>query len=297
MTDTIGAEPICVACFGAPGSYSAQAMEDSFQGQQITPTFCDHFEDVIQTVATGAARYGVVPIENSSTGGITEVYDLIHKYDCHIVGEKYVKIEHHLLALPGVSLEDIRTVYSHPQGLAQCRDFLKHHSQWKLNPYFSTAQSAELVAKMQRKDTAAIANTTAARLYHLDILQSAINDNTTNFTRFFVIAAQDEEREGRNKITLVLTVRHEPGALYHVLGYFFYNGMNMTHLESRPIKGRPFEYFFHIDVMGDLQDPGIARALDDLSKHCSYLKILGNYPADRGGIADEIRSDRGKIGT
>ncbi|MCH4218231.1 MAG: prephenate dehydratase [Megasphaera sp.] len=281
-----------VACFGTPGSYSYKAMTEFFAGKQLDATYYSQFEDLVQTVASGSVRYGVLPIENSSTGGITEVYDLIHRYDCSIVGEKYIKVEHHLMALPGTELEDITTVYSHPQGLAQCRDFLKHHENWHLHPYYSTSQSAKRVEEMQRHDMAAIANETSAELYHLRIIAPCINDNTTNFTRFFIIAPHLEEKGKHDKITLVLTVRHEPGALYHVLGYFFYNGMNMTHLESRPIKGKPFEYFFHIDVMGDLRDTGIARALTDLSKHCKYFKILGNYPADSGGIADEIRTDR-----
>ena len=156
-----------------------------------------------------------------------------------------------LLTLPGAKLEDIREVYSHPQGLNQCRSYLKHHSEWQLHPYFSTSQSAEEVQKMGDPHIAAIANKTAADMYGLDVLVEHINDNTMNYTRFFIIAADMEQSPEADKITLVLTTQHRPGALYHVLGYFFYNGMNMTHLESRPLKGRPFEYFFHIDVMGN----------------------------------------------
>lgn len=139
--------PLNIACFGQPGSYTYEAMKTYFAGKNILPTYGSHFEDVVQAVATRQARYGVLPIENSSTGGITDVYDLIHRYDCCVVGEKYVKVEHCLLTLPGAKLEDICEVYSHPQGLNQCRSYLKHHSEWQLHPYFSTSQSAEQVQK------------------------------------------------------------------------------------------------------------------------------------------------------
>lgn len=276
-------EYIQAACFGNPGSYSDEAMHAAFAGKQIEPLYFSQFEDVVQAVASGKKQYGVLPIENSSTGGITEVYDLIHRYDCAVVGEKYVRIEHNLLVVPGTKEEDIQEVFSHPQGLAQCREYLKHHEQWKLHPYFSTSQSAQHVRDAQNPHWAAIANTQAGKLYDLEVLVPHINDNTTNFTRFFIISRDMEDRPSCNKITMVLTVHHEPGALYHVLGHFFYAGMNMTHLESRPIKGRPFEYFFHIDVMGSLHDPAVAQMLRMLGKNCKSFKILGNYPADTEG--------------
>lgn len=279
-----------VGCFGTPGSYSYRAMMRHFCGQQITPQYYGQFADLVQDVAGGSMRYGVLPIENSSTGGITEVYDLIHKYDCRIVGEKYLKVEHHLLVYDDTKLEDIQAVYSHPQGLAQCRKYLKKHADWDVRPYFSTSQSAQYVQKEKRHDIAAIANSTAAEMYGLRILERDVNDNPTNFTRFFIIAPHSEEQGMADKITLVLTVNHAPGALYHVLGHFFYNDMNMTHLESRPIEGRPFEYFFHIDVMGSMKDPGVVRTLQALERTCKYFKILGNYPSDKEGIGHETRA-------
>lgn len=295
MSDTNAEYKLPVACFGTPGSYSYKAMTEFFSGKKLETTYHSQFEDLVQAVAAGKVRYGILPIENSSTGGITEVYDLIHRYDCSIVGEKYIKVEHDLVVLPGTSLSDIRIVYSHPQGLAQCRNYFKKHPDWILQPYFSTSQSAQRVQEEQRHDVAAIANSTAAELYGLDILARNVNDNVTNFTRFVIIARQLEEHENIDKITLVLTVNHSPGALYHVLGHFFYNDMNMTHLESRPIEGRPFEYFFHIDVMGSLKDPGVLRTLQTLARTCKYFKILGNYPSDKEGVIYETRPDRQKI--
>lgn len=276
-------ETLSVACFGQPGSYSDQAMQSWFAGRPIRASYCDHFEDVVSAVAEGRARYGVVPIENSSTGGITEVYDLIRRYRCAVAGERCIPIEHHLLGLPGAQLEDIRRVYSHPQGFAQSRDFFNAHPAWEKIPYFSTSKSAEKVAEDGDPAEAAVAGRLAAELYGLSVLAPSIQTSRTNFTRFFIIAPRMETGPDADKITLVIAVRHEPGALYHVLGYFFYGGMNMTHLESRPMEGHPFEYYFHIDVMGRLDNPSNAHTLEGLASMCADFRILGNYASDKGG--------------
>lgn len=275
----MGNKKLRVACYGARGSYTYEAMEKQFGNREKEVIFCPLFEDVVKAVREGQADYGVVPMENSSTGGITEVYDLIQHYDCAIVGEQMVKIEHVLLGVPGSTLDDIDTVYSHPQGFAQCREFFMEKRNWKQQPYFSTAQSAEKVAREGKKNQAAVASRTAGRLYGLQVLKDTIAFNSSNYTRFFIIGPAMEIADDADKITLVLSVRHEPGALYHVLGYFFYGGMNMTHLESRPIKGKPFEYFFHIDVTGRLKDPANAQTLKGIESMSTYFKILGNYPS------------------
>lgn len=275
----MGNKKLRVACYGARGAYTYEAMEKQFGNREKEVIFCPLFEDVVKAVREGQADYGVVPMENSSTGGITEVYDLIQHYDCAIVGEQMVKIEHVLLGVPGATLDDIDTVYSHPQGFAQCREFFMEKRNWKQQPYFSTAQSAEKVAREGKKNQAAVASRTAGRLYGLQVLKDTIAFNSSNYTQFFIIGPAMEIADDADKITLVLSVRHEPGALYHVLGYFFYGGMNMTHLESRPIKGKPFEYFFHIDVTGRLKDPANAQTLKGIESMSTYFKILGNYPS------------------
>lgn len=268
-----------VGCYGAKASYTYEAMEQQFGSKEREESYFPLFEDVVKAVKDGTIDYGVLPIENSSTGGITEVYDLIQKYDCAVVGEQLVKIEHNLLGIPGATLDDIDTVYSHPQGFRQCRPFFNEHRDWMLEPYFSTSRSAERVAEDGRKNQAAVASRTAARLYGLSVLAENIYFNQSNYTRFFIIAPKMEITEDADKITLVISVKHEPGALYHVLGYFFYGGMNMTHLESRPMEGHPFEYFFHIDVKGRIHDPSNAQTLHGLASMCTYFKILGNYPS------------------
>ena len=209
-----------VGCYGAKGSYTYEAMEQQFGDQPREESYFPLFEDVIQAVKEGDIDYGVVPIENSSTGGITEVYDLIRRYNCAVVGEQIVKIEHNLLALPGTKLEDIDTVFSHPQGFAQCRPFFNKHRDWTLKPYFSTSRSAEKVAEDRKKNQAAVASKTAARLYGLEVIAENIFFNSSNYTRFFIIGPKMEITEKSDKITLVLSVRHEPGRPLPCTGLF-----------------------------------------------------------------------------
>ena len=221
-----------------------------------------------------------LPVENSSTGGITEVYDLLRHYGCYITGEKCVKIEHNLMALPGATLSGITEVYSHPQGFAQCKDFFAEYPQMKLVPYYSTSKSAEAVKESGSMHLAAVAGKQAAELYGLQILAANINYNGNNTTRFIIIANEAEHSADADKITLVIAVKHEPGSLYRVLGYFYHSGLNLTNLESRPIEGKSWEYFFHIDLMGNLADTNVQETVRMLSDNCAYFRILGNYRSD-----------------
>lgn len=273
-----------VGCFGEPGSFSYEAMEKYFQGIEKKESYYAYFEDVVQAVKKQKIQYGVLPIENSSTGGITDVYDLIRRYDCAIVGEKCVKIEHNLMAIPGVALENIREVYSHPQGFAQCKNFFGTHPKMTQIPYFNTSQSAKMVHEKQSSYMAAVAGRRAADLYGLRILAENINMNTYNYTRFFIIANQQEYVQTADKITLVVVVKHEPGSLYKTLGHFYHSGLNMMNIESRPLESRPFEYFFHIDLQGNLKDEKVHCAFEQLKDDCTYYKVLGNYLADKEGV-------------
>lgn len=269
-----------VGYFGQPGSYSQQALEKYFDGRQIHRHHYALFEDVVKAVKEGKIKYGVLPIENSSTGGITEVYDLLHHNDCYIVGEQCIKIEHNLLGVSGATLGDITTVYSHPQGFAQSKEFFARHPQMKLVPYFSTSKSAEAVRDKKDINLAAVAGSQAAEIYGLEILAGNINYNANNYTRFIVIANEAEQAADANKITIVVAVKHEPGSLYRTLGHFYHSGLNMMNLESRPLEGKSWEYFFHIDLTGNLRDEKVRQTLEQLADSCVYCKILGNYPAD-----------------
>lgn len=274
-------EKIVVGYQGVPGAYSHLALQKYFAGAQVEEHNYTLFEDVAQAVKEGEVAYGLLPIENSSTGGITEVYDLVRRHDCHIVGEKCVKIEHNLLAYPGTSLDKITEVYSHPQGFAQCRPFFKQYPKMAQIPYFNTAKGAELVSIRKTDYMAAVAGRQAAELYGLEILASNINANTNNYTRFFVIASEMQEIPNADKITLVVSLKHEPGSLYNMLGNFYHNGLNMLNIESRPIEGTPWEYFFHIDVSGNLHDANVKNALAEIENTSTYCKVLGNYVGDK----------------
>jgi len=272
---------IFVGYQGVPGAYSHLALHKYFAGANIEEHNYTLFEDVAQAVKEGEVTYGLLPIENSSTGGITEVYDLVRRYDCHIVGEICVKIEHNLLAYPGTSLDKVTEVYSHPQGFAQCRPFFKQYPKMMQIPYFNTAKGAELVSIKKTDYMAAVAGRQAAELYGLEILASNINANTYNYTRFFVIASEMQEIPNADKITLVVSLKHEPGSLYHMLGSFYHNGLNMLNIESRPIEGKPWEYFFHIDVSGNLHDANVKKAIAEVENSSTYCKVLGNYVGDK----------------
>ena len=230
----------------------------------------------------GKVRYGVLPIENSSTGGITDVYDLVRRYGASIVGEKIVKVEHCLLACPGAKLEGITEVYSHPQGFSQCQVFFKEHPAMRQFNYFNTAKAAELVAQKKDPHMAAVAGAQAAEQYGLAILARGINTNQSNYTRFIILSRQRELVPEADKITLIVSLKHQPGSLYRVLSHFARYRINMTNIESRPIPGRPWEYYFHIDITGHLTDPAVQKALGDLPEDTTECKILGNYPADHG---------------
>ncbi|MBQ5766774.1 MAG: prephenate dehydratase [Burkholderiaceae bacterium] len=269
-----------IACFGAPGSFTHQALDEYFEGETYDRIHFNHFEDIIEALTQGAVDYGVLPIENSSTGGITEVYDLLRQHDCAIVGERRLKIEQNLLGLPDATLGDIRQVYSHPQGLKQSQHFLKDHPEIEPVPYYSTSKSAEMVAHKEDVSLAAVAGKKAAELYGLKVLLANINHNENNTTRFVIVAPKAQTVADANKITVVLTVKHEPGSLYKTLGYFYHGGLNLMNLESRPLVGKSWEYFFHIDLKGNLNDPAVKEALENVRNNCTFLKILGNYRED-----------------
>ena len=272
-------ETVRVGYQGVPGAYSHMATEEFFKTAKVEMQNFTLFEDVVKAVVEGKIKYGVLPIENSSTGGITEVYDLIRHYNCYIVGEQKVKVEHCLLAYPGTKRENITEVYSHPQGFAQCRPYFRTYCHMQQFNYYNTAKAAELVAQKKTDYMAAVAGAQAATRYGLEIIDRGINANTNNYTRFFVIAIKPKTCDSANRITLVASVKHEPGSLYKLLGCFAHNDVNMLNIESRPLEGKSWEYFFHIDLEGNLTEPRVKLALEELGRDSTGYRILGNYEA------------------
>jgi len=265
-----------VVCFGVKGSYTEQAMEEYF-GVDIDSSYASSFKKVMQAIKEGTVDYGVLPIENTTTGGITDIYDLLIEFDNYIVGEHVVKIEHALLGLPEAKIEDIHNVYSHPQPLMQCAKYLESHK--KMNPieYVSTANSAKKILDEGDITQGAIASKRAASYYGLKILAEAINHEDTNSTRFIIISRKKEFIKNANKVSICFELHHESGSLYNMLSHFIYNSLNMTKIESRPLEGRNFEYRFFVDFEGNLAEAGVKNALNGIQEESMNLKILGNY--------------------
>ena len=265
---------------GVEGSFSEEALLNYFGREAMTSSF-RFFEDVFMAIDRGDVDYGILPVENSSTGSVNEVYDLLRKYGCHINGEIVLKVKQNLLGVKGASMEDIKEVYSHSQGFQQSAEFFKEHPSWKLIPYHNTALGAKLVSEAGDISRAAVASERAAAIYGLDILKENLNFNSKNYTRFVIVGKDLELDESSDKISVVLTVRHKAGSLCDVLRLFSQEGLNLLKIESRPIMDKSWEYFFHLDFEGNLQDPHVSRIMDQIRSRTTYFKILGNYRRHR----------------
>lgn len=263
-------------CFqGTLGSYSEEALREFF-GENVKAHSVKEFEDVFKKLRDNNVEYGVLPIENSSTGAINEVYDLLRKYGLFIVGNMTLKINHNLMAIEDVKLSDIETVYSHPQAFKQCSEFLKEKD-FELIPYYNTAVSAEFVKEKKLKNIAAIGSKRAADMNGLKILKTNINNADNNYTRFIIIGKNLETDTSHDSISIVFSSPNRSGSLYDSLGIFKKNNLNMTRIESRPVAGKPWEYFFYIDFEGDINNTHIKDAIKDIKKNSSYFKLLGSY--------------------
>jgi chorismate mutase/prephenate dehydratase len=261
---------------GVAGSFSEQALLDYF-GENTKTKAVNEFEDIFTQLENDSIKYGILPIENSSTGGITDVYDLLNKYDFKIVGEVCLKVNHNLMAIKGATIDDITEVYSHSQALSQCSEFLKLKNSWTQVPFCNTAKSAEFVYNSKEKFKAAIGSRRAAALYNLNILAHNINSNSKNITRFIIISRNLEVNSECNKTSVIFVTPHRSGSLYNILRHFSENNLNLLKIESRPIWDKPWEYFFYIDFEGNLDENTVKEAMIEIKKASSYFKILGNY--------------------
>lgn len=273
--DELEAKKARVVFQGAEGAYSQAAMMQYF-GEQVNSFHVDTFRDAMSAIEEGSADFAVLPIENSTAGVVNEIYDLLQEYENYIVAEQIIRIEHCLLGVPGARLEDIRTVYSHPQSLMQSAKFLENHD-WQQISMQNNAFAAKKVADEQDKTQAAIAGEHAGKIYGLQVLQKGVNHSGTNSTRFIIVTNQKIFRKDAKKVSICFEVPHESGSLYRMLSHFIYNNLNMTKIESRPIEGRNWEYRFFIDFEGNLADSAVKNALRGLREEASNMKILGNY--------------------
>lgn len=261
---------------GEKGAYTFEAMR-SFFGEEAKSSHVETWKEAMELTASGAADYAVLPIENSTAGIVQDIYDLMTEYPNYIVGEQILGIEHMLMGVPGASLEEIRTVYSHPQALSQCRKYLEQHPQWAQRSMLNTVWAAKKVAEDRDASQAAIGSRMAAECFGLEILKDGGMSQSSNATRFVVLSGKPEFVRTAGKISIYFELPHASGSLYNMLSHFIYNDLNMTKIESRPIAGRNWEYRFFVDFEGNLGDAAVKNALFGIESEASRLRILGNY--------------------
>jgi len=269
-----------VAFQGEFGAFSEQAVRGFFP-KSVSLHPCEHFEDVFRFAARGGDRRGVIPIENSVFGSVHENYDLLLRYNLSIIGEITLRIHHHLMALPGVSMRDIRLIFSHPQALGQCEKFLRRLKGVRTIPYYDTAGAAKMIREEGRTNAAALASIRAARTYHLRILRRNVESNHHNYTRFLVLSRRPARGAGKTKTSLVFASENVPGALFRALAVFALRNINLLKIESRPVAGKRWEYLFYLDIAGSARDAKVRNGLHHLREVSTFLKVLGSYPAGR----------------
>jgi len=267
---------IKVAFQGERGAFSEDAVV-KLLGEDIDFLPCIHLRDVFQAVLEGNVDFGVVPVENSQAGTLAETYDLLLAYPLNIFAEVILRVSHYLMALSGENLTSIRTIYSHPQALAQCEEFLTK-LKVEVVPSYDTAGSAKMIKERELKGCAAIASKRAADIYALEILAPEIETNVNNYTRFFAISREKTKPALKTKTSLVFATENVPGALYKVLGIFAIRNINLTKLESRPGKSKPWEYVFYTDFEGHIDSEVYQEAIKELEQVTIFVKVLGSYP-------------------
>ena len=271
-----------VAFQGELGAYSEEAAVSFFgAGVQVKP--CERLEDVFRAVEQDDVQFGIAPIENSLEGSISKTYDLLLDSSLKVCGEIELKVSHCLIANPGVTLDSIKRIYSHPQALGQCQAFIKHLN-CELIPTYDTAGSVKMINEKRITDGAAIASTRAAEIYRMKIINCGIEDNPNNFTRFFILAKEDAPPSGNDKTSVVFSVKHKPGALFSFLEELAVKNINLTKIESRPTRQKPWEYNFYLDFEGHREDRAPREALEKLQDYTIFIKVLGSYPRARATV-------------
>ncbi|MDO4616754.1 MAG: prephenate dehydratase [Lachnospiraceae bacterium] len=261
---------------GAEGAYTYAAMKEFFEKEMEfinVPTW----KEAMELVASGERDWGVFPIENSTAGSVSDVYDLMTEYPIYIVGEQVLPISHTLMKVPGAKTEEITTLYSHPQALAQCRKFLeREYPHWQQREMLNTALAAKKIAEDRDPSQAAIASKYAAELYGLEIFQDGGMTREVNSTRFVIVSNKMEFRKDAKHISICVEIPHESGSLYNILSHFIFNDLNMFRIKSRPIEDKPWEYRFFIDFEGNLSEAGVQNALLGIATEAN-VRLLGNY--------------------
>ncbi len=266
-----------IAFQGERGAFSEAAAVALFgAAAELVPL--PSFDEVFRRVQDGTCTHGLVPIENSLAGSVHRNYDLLLQHELHIVGEVNLRIVHHLIANRGTRLQDVRRIYSHPQALAQCEGSLAALPGLEVLPTYDTAGSVKMIKEQGLADAAAIASQRAAELYDMDILRSHFEDVPDNFTRFLALARQPVVPAGPSKTSIVFAGKNVPGSLFKMLSVFALRDVDLTKIESRPQRGKPFEYLFYLDFLGSLQEERCQHAVEHLGEIAAFLRVFGSYP-------------------
>ena len=265
-----------VACQGAEGAYSQVACDRIFAEPNIL--YCTSFEGVFSAVRDGLCQYGVLPLENSTAGSVNMVYDLMMRHDFKIVRSARIKIDHNLLAKPGVKKEDVREIFSHEQAIQQCAEYLKGFGKnVKITAVASTAEAAKIAAESGRNDVAALASRSCCELYGLRGLESSVQDKGNNYTRFICVSKNLEIYPGAERTSVMLTTAYKPGSLYRVLALIYTLGVNLVKLESRPLPDRDFQFMFYFDLEISIYSENFGRLIRELESVCEEFYYLGSY--------------------
>lgn len=270
---------ITVAIQGERGAFSEEAAT-VLLGERIDVQPKETFAAIFESVAAGKSRYCLAPIENTLAGSVYENYDLLLENKLHIIGEINLRIVHNLIAFPGTTLKNLRRVYSHPVALAQCRTFFARRPKVEKSPYYDTAGSVKMLAEKGIPGAAAIASAAAAKVYGGTILKRHLEDQAQNFTRFLLLSPKPVSKPENDKVSIVFSTRNESGALFKCLSVFALRGISLSKIESRPLRGHPWEYFFYLDFAGNLRDKTPRNALNHLAEITDFMRVLGCY---RGG--------------
>lgn len=274
--DSIQTKGCKVVYQGVPGAYGHKAMCNFF-GEDADNFNVPTFREAMEVLSVGKADYAVLPIENSTAGIVSEVYDLLQEFNNYIVAEEYVKIEHALLGIKGTDLEKVNAVYSHPQGLMQCQKFLEQHRDWMQYGEKNTAICAKKIVEDGDPTHVAIASVDAARIYGLEVLKEKINTQDNNTTRFVIVSNKRRFKKDARKVSISFETGHTAGCLYDLLSHIIYNGLNMVKIESRPIEGKPWQFRFFIDFLGNIDEQPVMNALRGIEEEALSIKLLGNY--------------------
>ena len=269
---------------GVKGAFSEVAINTYFGEGSCEKIGYSDFLTIFEDVQSGALDYGMFPVENTTTGVIARTYDFIQNYDVFAVGEVVVPVRHCLIGIPGAKVEDVKTIYSHPEAILQCNNFFKRNPEIKPVISEDTALSVEYVKSEGKKHKAAIAGAQAAETYGMEIIERNVQDSDSNMTRFLVVSSKEEYPDDADKVSIRMVTAHTPGSLYNALGIFASKNINVLKLESRPIPGKAFDYCFYLDFEGSFKDPDVIEALRRLAYDCRQLDVFGNYKASELAI-------------